>query len=69
MHYISLNNKRLSEGSLYDGGIRTPMIVRWPGRVPAGETSDAVWYFADFLPTVAELSGAVGAKKGSELFD
>ena len=42
---------------LYEGGIRTPMIVRWPGRVPAGETSDAAWYFADVLPTLAELLG------------
>ena len=42
---------------MYEGGIRTPMIVRWPGRVPAGETSDAVWYFADVLPTLAELLG------------
>ncbi len=43
--------------SLHDGGIRVPMIVRWPGKVPAGRTSDFVWYFADFLPTVAELIG------------
>lgn len=43
--------------SLHDGGIRVPMIVRWPGRVPAGEVSGVPWYFADFLPTVAELVG------------
>ena len=43
--------------SLHDGGIRVPMIVRWPGRTPAGATSDFVWYFADFLPTVADLLG------------
>jgi arylsulfatase A-like enzyme len=34
------------------------MIVRWPGQVPAGRVSDQVWYFADFLPTVAELARA-----------
>lgn len=45
------------KGDLYEGGIRTPMIVRWPGKVPAGETSDAVWYFADVLPTLADLAG------------
>ncbi|HRI87183.1 MAG TPA: arylsulfatase [Candidatus Hydrogenedentes bacterium] len=44
--------------SLYEGGIRCPMIVRWPDRVPAGATSDAVWYFADVLPTVAGLANA-----------
>ncbi len=43
--------------SLHDGGIRVPMIVRWPGKAPAGATSDFVWYFADFLPTVADLLG------------
>lgn len=43
--------------SLHDGGIRVPMIVRWPGHVPAGAVSDVPWYFADFLPTVAEIVG------------
>ena len=43
--------------SFYDGGIRVPMIVRWPGRVPAGTVSNLVWYFADFLPTMADLVG------------
>lgn len=44
--------------SLHEGGVRVPMIVRWPGRVPAGETNDHVWAFWDFLPTAAELAGA-----------
>jgi len=44
--------------SLHDGGIREPMIVRWPGKIQAGAVSNLVWYFADFLPTVAELTGA-----------
>ena len=43
--------------SLHDGGIRVPAIARWPGRIPAGTVSDLVWYFADFLPTVAEIVG------------
>lgn len=43
---------------LSDGGIRVPIIARWPGRVPAGVTSDGPWYFADILPTFAELAGA-----------
>ncbi len=41
--------------SLHDGGIRVPMIVRWPGKVPEGAVSDLPWYFADFLPTVTDL--------------
>ncbi len=43
--------------SLHDGGIRVPMIVRWPSRIPSGAVSDLPWYFADFLPTVADLVG------------
>ena len=40
---------------LYEGGIRVPFIVRWPGKVKAGSTNDAVVTFWDFLPTAAEL--------------
>lgn len=43
---------------LYEGGIRVPMIVRWPDVVPADSTSDAPWAFWDVLPTLAELAGA-----------
>jgi arylsulfatase A-like enzyme len=43
---------------LYDGGIRVPMIVRWPGHIPAGVVSDELWAFWDVLPTLAELAGA-----------
>ncbi len=44
--------------SLHEGGVRVPMIVRWPGRVPAGKTSEHIWAFWDVLPTVAQLGGA-----------
>ena len=42
---------------MYEGGIRVPMIARWPGKIPAGVTSEQVWAFWDFLPTAAELAG------------
>jgi arylsulfatase A-like enzyme len=42
---------------LYEGGIRVPMIVRWPGKVKPGTVSDQVWSFWDFLPTAAEIAG------------
>ena len=45
------------KGMMYEGGLRVPMIVRWPGKVAAGAISDHVWYFADVLPTLAELAG------------
>jgi len=43
---------------LYDGGIRAPFIVRWPGHVPAGEVTGHCCAFWDFLPTAADLAGA-----------
>lgn len=44
---------------LYDGGIRVPLIVRWPGRAPAGTTSDHVAYVGDFLATAAEAARTI----------
>jgi arylsulfatase A-like enzyme len=43
--------------SLREGGIRVPMICRMPGTVPEGRVSAVPWYFADVLPTLAELAG------------
>ena len=43
---------------LYEGGLRTPMLVRWPSQIPAGTVSDTVWSFTDFFPTAADLAGA-----------
>lgn len=42
---------------LYEGGIRVPLIARWPGRITAGSGSDHVCAFWDFLPTCCELAG------------
>lgn len=41
---------------LYDGGIRTPFIARWPGRIKPGTTNDSIIAFWDMLPTFAELA-------------
>ncbi len=41
---------------LYEGGIRVPMIVRWPGHIKPGGVSKQVWSFWDFLPTAAEIA-------------
>ncbi len=41
---------------LYEGGIRVPLIVRWPGRVPPGTICDLPTDFADFSPTAAEIA-------------
>ncbi len=42
---------------MYEGGLRVPLLVRWPGRIEAGQTSSHVWAFWDVLPTLAELVG------------
>ena len=42
---------------LYEGGIRTPMIARWPGKVQPETTSDHISAFWDMLPTFCELAG------------
>ena len=49
---------RGGKGSLYEGGLRVPFIVRWPGRIAAGEVSDYLGHFSDVMPTLAELAGA-----------
>lgn len=59
------------KGQVYEGGIRVPMIVRWPGRVKAGTSSDLPWSFCDFLPTAAEIANvkAPGGIDGVSMVD
>lgn len=45
------------KGSLYEGGIRVPAIVRWKGRLPEGAVLDRVTGFEDWMPTLLELTG------------
>jgi uncharacterized sulfatase len=49
---------RGQKGVQLEGGLRVPMIVRWPGKVAAGRVSDAPWYYADVLPTLCEIGAA-----------
>ncbi len=42
---------------MYEGGIRTPLVVRWPGKIKPAAESDHISAFWDFLPTCAELAG------------
>ena len=51
----------------YEGGLRVPMIARWPGRTPAGSSSDHPLYFADFMPTFCELLGSAPPKESDGL--
>ena len=56
--FRSAANLRGRKGSLYEGGIRVPLIVNWPGKISAGVVSDRVTGFEDWLPTLLELAGA-----------
>ncbi len=44
------------KGNLYEGGLRIPMIVRWPGKIKPGTVNHHLWYFPDCFPTLAELA-------------
>ena len=45
--------------SIYEGGIRVPFILRWPGQIPAGKVNDqTVVGGVDFMPTLAAITGA-----------
>jgi len=45
------------KGSVYEGGIRVPMIAKLPGRIPAGSVNETPTYFADWLPTLCSAAG------------
>ena len=45
------------KGSVYEGGIRVPMIARLPGEIPAGAVSAMPSYFPDWFPTLCEAAG------------
>jgi uncharacterized sulfatase len=49
---------RDEKGTLYEGGIRVPLIVRWPGVVPKGTESSVPATTADLLPTLCAVAGA-----------
>ena len=47
---------RGSKGDLYEGGIRMPLIIRWPGIAKPGSTCEALVISTDFFPTFSELA-------------
>lgn len=53
------------KGDVYEGGMRVPLIARWPGKIKAGVITDHVCYFPDVLPTFMEVAGTADtAPKG-----
>ncbi len=49
---------RAGKGSLYEGGLKVPYYVRWPGKIEAGSVSDHLFYYPDVMPTLAEIAKA-----------
>lgn len=59
----STGNSRAFKGSIYEGGIRTPFIARWPGTIKAGSTSNLPAVFYDVMATLAKIAGASTPKE------
>jgi arylsulfatase A len=60
-HQLRYNaNLRGQKKQVYEGGIRVPMLVRWPGRIPAGRDVDRIGSMIDVLPTLTEACGISG---------
>ena len=68
LRYIATSNAplRAGKGTLYEGGIRVPLIVRWPGKVKTGSSSEALVSSVDLFPTLTDLTKAP-APKGQTL--
>lgn len=61
--FNSTGNLRGWKGSVNEGGIRIPAIVRWPGKVKPGTTTSAPSYFPDWFPTLCAAGGAAAPKE------
>ena len=48
---------RGGKGTLYEGGLKIPFMVRWPGKVEPGRVSDLIFYQVDIMATLADVSG------------
>ncbi len=61
MQYIATSNLplRAEKGTVYEGGIREPLIIKWPGKVQAGSLNHSVITSVDFYPTILELAGVL----------
>lgn len=58
---LSLPNSETSfrghKGSVYEGGLRVPVVVRWPGHLPAGAEREQMMHMIDWFPTLVRLAG------------
>lgn len=65
-HAGSAGPLREGKGTCWEGGVRVPCVMRWPGKIPAGTSSDAMLMTIDLLPT---LAGLVDAKLPAHKID
>jgi arylsulfatase A-like enzyme len=56
--HASPGTLRGNKGSAFEGGMREPTVIRWPGRIPAGKDNDQLMTAMDLLPTFAAFAGA-----------
>ncbi|MFK8112392.1 MAG: arylsulfatase [Rubripirellula sp.] len=59
--FKSVGELRGLKGSLYEGGVRVPTVVRWPGKVTAGSENDYISGFEDWMPTLMDAVGGSGS--------
>lgn len=64
-HYVSAH-LRGSKADLWDGGHRVPFVVRWPGEIEAGSTSDQLICLIDLFATCSDITGQDLPKNGAE---
>lgn len=51
------------KGSVYEGGLRVPLIARWPEKIKPGQTSDHLCAFWDYVPTLVEAAGGTAPQE------
>jgi uncharacterized sulfatase len=69
LQYIASSNQplRAEKGTIFEGGIRVPFIVKWPGKTKAGTRSDATISSIDLFPTFLQMAG--GEQLSSQVVD
>ena len=60
--FNSVSGLRGLKGSVFEGGLRVPMIASWPGKIKPGTTSDLISAQVDMLPTLIEAAGGLAPK-------
>lgn len=68
LKYIATSNAplRAEKGTVYEGGIREPLIIKWPGKIKKAQVSKALVTSVDFYPTLIEIAGA---EKPAQILD